>query len=165
MLKKERKLNLAMIATIMSLAWPTMLEQAMMTAVQYIDTAMVGSLGTFATAAVGSTTTVSWLIGSSTAALGVGFLSYIARSHGAGNRDDACRASAQAVLTTLVVGLLFTVLCLAVSPSVPVWMQGTRAFSVQALISPAPPLGISRSTRPTAVISSWALARVVSWTN
>lgn len=123
MLKKERKLDMKMISLIMGLAWPTMLEQAMMTAVQYIDTAMVGTLGTYATAAVGSTTTVSWLIGSSTAALGVGFLSYIARSHGAGNREDACRASAQAVLTTMVVGVLFTVLCLGVSSYVPVWMQ------------------------------------------
>ena len=134
MIKKERKLNMGMIATIMALAWPTMLEQAMQTAVQYIDTAMVGTLGTYATAAVGSTTTVSWLIGSSTAALGIGFLSYIARSHGAGNREDACRASAQAVLTTLVVGLVFTVLCLAVSPFVPVWMQvdpAIRTLSAQ----------------------------------
>ena len=120
---RNNKLNKAMIATIMALAWPTMLEQAMQTAVQYIDTAMVGSLGTYATAAVGSTTTVSWLIGSSTAALGVGFLSYIARSYGAGNRDDACRASAQAVLTTLVVGIFFTAACLVLSPFVPVLMQ------------------------------------------
>ena len=123
MLHKERRLNKEMIVTILALAWPTMLEQAMQTAVQYIDTAMVGALGTYATAAVGSTTTVSWLFGSSTAALGVGFLSYIARSHGAGNREDARRASAQAVLTTLVVGLLFTAVCLVLSPYVPVWMQ------------------------------------------
>ena len=123
MLHKERRLNKEMIVTILALAWPTMLEQAMQTAVQYIDTAMVGALGTYATAAVGSTTTVSWLFGSSTAALGVGFLSYIARSLGAGNREDACRASAQAVLTTLVVGLLFTAVCLVLSPYVPVWMQ------------------------------------------
>jgi len=123
MLHKERRLNKEMIVTILALAWPTMLEQAMQTAVQYIDTAMVGALGTYATAAVGSTTTVSWLFGSSTAALGVGFLSYIARSHGAGNREDARRASAQAVLTTLVVGILFSVVCLVLSPYVPVWMQ------------------------------------------
>ena len=48
-----------MFFVIMSLAWPTMLEQLMQTAVQYIDTAMVGSLGTHATAAVGATTTVN----------------------------------------------------------------------------------------------------------
>lgn len=35
----------------MALAWPTIVEQVMQTAVQYIDTAMVGSLGTQATAA------------------------------------------------------------------------------------------------------------------
>ena len=45
---------------------------------------------------------------------------------------------------------------------VPVWMQGTLAFSVQARISPAPPRGISRSTSPTAVIRSLALWRVAS---
>ena len=37
-----KKLNPAMIAVIWARAWPTMLEQAMQTAVQYIDTAMVG---------------------------------------------------------------------------------------------------------------------------
>jgi len=119
----NRKLNREMIGIILTLAWPTMLEQAMQTAVQYIDTAMVGSLGTYATAAVGATSTVSWLIGSSTAALGVGFLSFIARSHGAGNREEASRASAQAVLVTLIVGALFTALCLGLSSYVPVWMQ------------------------------------------
>ena len=49
--KKEKKrfLNKEMIGVILGLAWPTMLEQLMQTAVQYIDTAMVGSLGTKAT--------------------------------------------------------------------------------------------------------------------
>ena len=35
-----------MLPVIFALAWPTMLEQFLQTAVQYIDTAMVGSLGT-----------------------------------------------------------------------------------------------------------------------
>ena len=70
--------NRRMLGMIFSLAWPTMLEQLMQTAVQYIDTAMVGALGTQATAAVGATTTVGWLIGSSVSAFGVGFLAFIA---------------------------------------------------------------------------------------
>ena len=45
---------------------------------------------------------------------------------------------------------------------VPVWIQGTVAFSTQARISPAPPRGISKSTRPSAVINSLALAWEVS---
>ena len=129
---RERKLNKEMIGVILSLAWPTMLEQAMQTAVQYIDTAMVGSLGTQATAAVGATSTVSWLIGSSTAALGIGFLSYIARAYGAGDRERASRASAQAVLTVLLVGSLFTALCLGLSSYVPVWMQVDESIQSMA---------------------------------
>ena len=73
-------IDLAMLSTVFALAWPTMLEQLMQTAVQYIDTAMVGSLGTQATAAVGATSTFSWLVGSSMSALGVGFLSFIAKA-------------------------------------------------------------------------------------
>ena len=112
-----------MLPAIFALAWPTMLEQLMQTAVQYIDTAMVGSLGTHATAAVGATSTVNWLIGSTIAALGVGFLAYVAKACGAGEKEAARKASSQAVLAVLVSGLLFTVLSLGLSPMVPVWMQ------------------------------------------
>ena len=122
-MRLNKKLPWHMIPTIMALAWPTMLEQLMQTAVQYIDTAMVGSLGTQATAAVGSTSTINWLIGSSTAALSIGFLAFVSQSIGSGDREKAVRASSQAVLTTLVVGTLFTGLTLGLSGVIPVWMQ------------------------------------------
>ncbi|MBR6615151.1 MAG: MATE family efflux transporter [Lachnospiraceae bacterium] len=112
-----------MFFVIMSLAWPTMLEQLMQTAVQYIDTAMVGSLGTQATAAVGATTTVNWLINSSISALSIGFLAYIAKSLGAGDRDLAKRAVGQAVMIVLVVGSVFTAATLSLSGVIPAWMQ------------------------------------------
>ena len=112
-----------MLPVIFALAWPTMLEQLMQTAVQYIDTAMVGALGTHATAAVGSTTTVNWLISSSLSALSVGFLSFIARAYGADDHKQAARVASQTVLAVLVTGTLFTALCLGLSPQVPVWMQ------------------------------------------
>ena len=118
-----QNLNPGMIAVIFSLAWPTMLEQLMQTAVQYIDTAMVGSLGTEATAAVGATSTVNWLISSTISALGVGFLSFIARSCGAHDQEGARRASSQAVLAALVSGTLFTAVTLSLSGVIPVWMQ------------------------------------------
>lgn len=124
--KTKVKIEWSMVATIFALAWPTMLEELMQTAVQYIDTAMVGSLGTYATAAVGSTTTVNWLVNSSVSALGVGFLSFIARCLGAGKTQLARRASAQAVLAVMVSGIFFTVLTLSLSSLVPVWMQVDR---------------------------------------
>ena len=130
---KKFRIDWGVIAIIWALAWPTMLEQAMQTAVQYIDTAMVGSLGTQATAAVGSTTTVNWLISSSVSALSIGFLAFIAKACGAKDKNSASRAAAQAVLVTLVVGIFFTVLTVGLSSKVPVWMQVDK--SIQSVAS------------------------------
>lgn len=113
----------AMLAVIFSLAWPTMLEQLLQTAVQYIDFAMVGSLGTDAAATVGSTTTVNWLIGSTVSALAVGFLSIIAKAIGANDKEYVKKASAQTVFVTLVSGAIFTAIPLLLSPVVPVIMR------------------------------------------
>ena len=122
-MKKRLHMPWEMVPTIFSLAWPTMLEELMGTAVQYIDTAMVGSLGTQATAAVGATSTVNWLIGSTISAIGVGFLSFVSRACGAEDFKRAGKAASQAVLAVLVCGLFFTALTLGLSDLVPIWMQ------------------------------------------
>lgn len=127
-------LNWALLPTVFSLAWPTMLEQLMGTAVQYIDTAMVGSLGTAATAAVGSTTTVNWLIGSTVSAFGVGFLAYISQAYGAGDYARAKCAAAQSVLAVLVTGSFFTVVTLSLSRFVPVWMRVAPSIQATAAV-------------------------------
>ncbi len=126
MLRWVRNFPWKTVPVILALAWPTMLEQLLGTAVQYIDTAMVGSLGTEATAAVGSTTTVNWLIGSTVSAIGVGFLAFISQARGAGDHENAKRASAQAVFAVVAVGLFFTALTLSLSGMIPVWMQVDR---------------------------------------
>ena len=120
---KRSFLPWGMVPTILTLAWPTMLEELMQTAVQYIDTAMVGAIGTQATAAVGATSTVNWLISSTISAIGVGFLSFVSQACGAGDTKRAGKASSQAVLAVLVCGTFFTALMLALSGKVPVWMQ------------------------------------------
>lgn len=122
-MKRFRGEGWALLGMIWALAWPTMLEQLMSTAVQYVDAAMVGRLGAQATAAVGATTTVSWLIGSTVSALGIGFLSFIAQAYGADDRARAARTSSQAVLAVLFSGTLFTVIPLLLSRRVPVWMH------------------------------------------
>ncbi|MBO4392587.1 MAG: MATE family efflux transporter, partial [Clostridia bacterium] len=122
-MKRKSILPFELVPSIFALAWPTMLEQLMHTAVQYIDTAMVGSLGTEATAAVGSTTTVNWLIGSTISAISVGFLAYIAQADGAGNKEAVKKASSQAMLAVIVCGLFFTALTLSLSGVVPELMQ------------------------------------------
>ena len=113
----------SMLGTVFTLAWPTMLEQLTQTAVQYIDTAMVGALGTQATAAVGATGTVNWMIGSIVSAVGIGFLAFIARQIGAGHPERARQASAQACLVTLILGTVLTAVTMLSARQVPVWMQ------------------------------------------
>lgn len=127
------KINKEMILIILSLAWPTMLEQLMQTAVQYVDTAMVGALGTQATAAVGATSTVNWLVSSTVSALGIGFLAYISQAIGANEIEKAKKAVAQAVLVTLTAGIILTLITVSISPFVPAWMQVEQ--SIQALSS------------------------------
>ncbi len=117
--EKESK----MLPVIFTLALPTMVEQLLQTAVQYIDTAMVGSLGTRATAAVGATTTVSWLIGSTISALGVGLLAVISQAIGAGKPEKARKAAGQAVTLVLIAGIFFTLFTVSLSGVIPVWMH------------------------------------------
>ena len=121
--KLDKQESRALAAIILGLAWPTIVEQVMHTAVQYIDTAMVGALGARATAAVGATSTVGWLVFGMISAFGVGFLAVIARACGAGDREAARQAAGQAVLVTLAVGAVFTALPLALSNVIPAWMQ------------------------------------------
>ena len=120
---RQRSESRAMVRVILALAWPTMLEETMQSAVQYIDTAMVGTLGTQATAAVGATATVGWLIFSSITAFSVGFLAMISKACGAQDIWTARRTAAQAVLSVLVIGTACTILTTALSGAIPVWMQ------------------------------------------
>jgi len=108
---------------IFALALPTIIEQVMASAVQYIDTAMVGTLGTQATAAVGATGTVGWLVNGVIAAFGIGFLAIISQACGADNEGSARHAAAQSVLVVLVLGSALTAILLSLSKWVPIWMQ------------------------------------------
>ena len=121
--RPNSKIKWNLLPVVMALAWPTMVEQLLQTVVQYIDTAMVGQLGTHATAAVGGTGTIAWLVNGTISAISIGFLAYISQAIGASDEVRAKKASAQAVLCALVVGVIFTALTLSLSSFVPVWMQ------------------------------------------
>lgn len=108
---------------IFALAWPTVLEQILITAVSYVDTAMVGRYSDNASAIVGCTMTVNWLIGGIVSAVAVGFLSIIARAVGAGEHEFVKRAAAQATSMALITGVVLTIIVLPIARLVPVWMN------------------------------------------
>lgn len=95
--KRQGRFDKSLIPLIMPLAWPTILEQALQTIVQFIDSAMVGRLSANASAAVGLTQTVTWLLNGLFFAAGVGFLAVISRAVGAEDRDRSEKAAGQAV--------------------------------------------------------------------
>ena len=109
------------------LSIPTVLEQIMSTLLQYVDTAMVGRLGERATAAVSTTTTVTWLTGCVPFAVATASLALISRENGAGHRDQVRLLTGQTVTLSLISGLLVSLLCMALSPFIPVWMNAEEA--------------------------------------
>jgi len=120
------------------LALPTMFEQLLSTLMQYVDTAMVGKLGPDATAAVSTTTTVSWLVNSLSAAVGVAMMTLIAVGVGARDTHKVKQISVQTLILACVIGGLITLASVGLSPFIPAWMgidasiqpEATRYFMI-----------------------------------
>ncbi len=123
---KKRTLKDTKMHELWNLGAPTILEQALQTVVAYVDTAMVGRISAIASAAVGLTTTVNWLLNGILFAVSVGMLSFIAQYTGEGNMEAAHRTSAQAIWVISGLGLIETVIALAISPVLPMWMGASR---------------------------------------
>lgn len=114
------------------LGLPTILEEAMHTAVSYIDTAMVGHIGAQASAAVGLTSNVFWMLFGPLFAVSVALLAFISQSHGAGDMESVRKAPVQAMWAVIVLGAVETVFALAISPYLPVWMNGDPELHADA---------------------------------
>lgn len=124
--------NRMTLGAIFALAWPAILEQTLQTIVMYCDTAMVGSLGAQASAAVGLTTPVSWLVCSPLWALGTGFLACISRAIGAKDERTARTAAMQSMFAVVVAGAVMTLITQVISPFLPAWLQADPEIHVDA---------------------------------
>lgn len=116
--------NINQLKKIFVLAWPAVVQEALNVVVTYVDTAMVGALGANASAAVGLTGTVGWLVSSVAIAFGIGILAVCAQADGANNEVKVKKAGQQAIFMTLIIGSLLTVICLSISPFLPTWLGG-----------------------------------------
>ena len=108
--------------TVMVLAWPAITEMFLATLVQFVDTAMVGSLGAIAIAAVGVSSSPMWLLNGMFAALGVGSTALVARFIGARDRESANKVAQQSLLMGVALALLMTVLAVYFAEVVPTFM-------------------------------------------
>ena len=113
--------------TVLKLSLPAILEQLMITCVSYIDTAMVGSLGKTATAAIGVCSSFIWFVSGFVAAVALGFSVQTAQYFGAGRLDDARETVRRSFLSIPAVGLTLAAAVCAVSFFLPGWMGAEEA--------------------------------------
>lgn len=133
------------LSRVIQLSIPAVLAEISSIAMQYIDAAMVGSMGANASAAIGLVSSTTWLFGGLCIAAATGFSVQVAQLVGAGRDGDARRVLRQAVLCTLAFGLLLSSIGIGISRSLPVWLGGetdvcadaSRYFLVYACALPA----------------------------
>ena len=86
------------------LSLPAILTQITTIVMQYIDSAMVGSLGANASAAIGLVSTSTWLLGGITYAVSAGFSVQVAHNIGAGRDAEARSVVRHGLCTALCRG-------------------------------------------------------------
>lgn len=121
-LTKRLYKNKKMIAAICLLAWPSVVDQGLQTIVQYVGSAMVGRIGAQASAAVGLTTTVTWLINSPFFAMGIGVLAYISSCIGAQEYEKSKTAAIQSIIIMFILGIIVGLAALIAAPFLPKWL-------------------------------------------
>ena len=118
----EKPSTKTIIGAALLLAWPAIVEQVMLTAVQYVDTAMVGRLGADATAAVGLTTAPTWMFMGVFAATAMGFSVQVAQHLGAERKEDAKKVVAQSLRVVGVLGIFLAAIGVSISFYLPGWL-------------------------------------------
>lgn len=118
--------------TILMLAWPAILEQFLICMASLADTAMVGSIGASATAAVAVNISSIWLINGFITALSVGFSYLISHTVGAGDPVHARRITAQALLCSAVLGITLSLAVELICHPLPIWLGADPEVIPQA---------------------------------
>lgn len=121
---------------IMRMVWsmsiPAILSQITFIAMQYIDAAMVGSLGADASASVGLVSSASWLIFGITMASTVGFSILVGQRIGAGDHVRARSLMRQAFMVNIIVAFAVVVFGITISDNVPLWMGGNASIAANS---------------------------------
>ena len=117
---------------LLALAWPCVLENLSSTLVNLVDTAMVGSIGAVASAAVGVCSTPSWLLNGLVFSLGVGGTALVARAVGAGRKDEAEHITMQVFRMVLILAATLAITYFSLANLIPKMMQAKPDVQVEA---------------------------------
>ena len=106
------------------LSVPAVVAQLSSIVMQYIDAAMVGSLGAEEAAAIGLVSTTTWLFWGLCIASSTGFSVQVAHRIGAGDMQGARNVLRQAVTSTTLFSFALAAIGVAISGVLPVWLGG-----------------------------------------
>lgn len=109
---------------VLRLSIPAILAEISSIAMQYIDAAMVGTLGAGASASIGLISGATWLMGGLCISLATGFSVQIAHLVGAERYGEARNVLRQGLITGLLFGILLAGIGAAISFPLPRWLGG-----------------------------------------
>lgn len=104
------------------LSLPAIVAQLSTIIMQYIDAAMVGSLGTEASASIGLMATSTWLFWGLCSAVAIGFSVQAANRIGAKDKSGAEVILKQSILPASLFGFTLCLIGLAINRSLPIWL-------------------------------------------
>lgn len=114
------------------LSWPAIVAQLSTIVMQYIDAAMVGSLGTDSSASIGLMATSTWLMWGLCSAVASGFSVQVANRIGASDRTGAEGVLRQSFLPVIVFSILLALFGAAISRYLPLWLGGSEDIAPEA---------------------------------
>lgn len=120
--KEEEISTKEKIALVWHLSVPTIIAQLTQILMQYIDAAMVGSLGAEASASIGLVASSTWLVGGLLMACAAGFSVQAAQAIGAGDHDGAKHIFRQGIIVCLIWSGLWTLISMLVSRHLAQWL-------------------------------------------
>ena len=117
-----------MILTVLLLSGPAIFSQLSTVIMQYLDAAMVGRLGSSQAASIALVSSSTWLIGGQINAMIIGFNILIAHEIGAKCNVHARSLMKHELLWMGLFTLLLSVICVIVSPYLPVVLGGDASI-------------------------------------
>lgn len=116
------------------LSVPAMLAQLVQIVMEYIDAAMVGSLGAEASASIGLVSSTIWLFGGLCHAFGAGFSVQVAHQIGANRFEEARHILRQSLLCAVLFSVTLAAIGVGIARQLPHWLGGSADICHDATI-------------------------------
>lgn len=122
------------LALTAKLSVPAIIAQLSTILMQYIDAAMVGSLGADASASVGLMNSSLWMAWGVMNTITMGFSVQVAHRLGAGEQSEARAVLRQGIVASAVAGLLIALGGIGIAGQLPLWLGGDETIAPLASV-------------------------------